>query len=85
MDKNSKILLWVLIILTVASISYTFYKTVIKQDFEVVNVEPVSEDDSLDAESDLETDVPEAGGDVGSDSSTTSSSTASTTDAEPAE
>ncbi|NQV88005.1 MAG: hypothetical protein HQ402_00425 [Parcubacteria group bacterium] len=39
MDKKSKILLWVIIIVAVASIGYTFYKTVIRQDFEVVNTE----------------------------------------------
>jgi Tfp pilus assembly protein PilO len=43
MDKKSKILLIVLIALTAVSIGYTFYKTVIQQDFEIVNTEPVTE------------------------------------------
>jgi len=51
MDKNhpvgdsakSKILLIVLIILTVISIGYTFWKTVIKQDFEIRTDIPVRE------------------------------------------
>lgn len=44
MDKKSKILLIVLVALTVASVVYTFYKTVIKQDFEVVNTEPITDE-----------------------------------------
>jgi len=51
MDKNhpvgdsakSKILLIVLILLTVISVGYTFYKTVVQQDFEIVNTEPITE------------------------------------------
>ncbi|MCX6787245.1 MAG: hypothetical protein NTY93_01830 [Candidatus Kaiserbacteria bacterium] len=39
MDKKSKILLIVLIAVTTASVGYTFWKTVIQQDFEVVNTE----------------------------------------------
>lgn len=35
MDKKSKILVWVLVLLTVASVGYTFWKTVIQQDFEI--------------------------------------------------
>lgn len=35
MDKKSKILVWVLVALTVASIGYAFYKTVIQQNFEI--------------------------------------------------
>jgi hypothetical protein len=38
MDKKSKILLWVVIISLCASIGYTFYKTVIQEDFMVVNM-----------------------------------------------
>lgn len=45
MDKKSKILLIILVIITIASIGYTFYKTVIEQDFEVVNTEPLEEED----------------------------------------
>lgn len=41
MDKKSKILLSILIAVTILSIGYTFYKTIIKQDFEIVNTEPV--------------------------------------------
>jgi len=41
MDKKSKILLTVLIILTIMSIGYTFWKTVIQQDFEVRTDIPV--------------------------------------------
>ncbi|MDP2630721.1 MAG: hypothetical protein Q8P56_04905 [Candidatus Uhrbacteria bacterium] len=43
MDKKSKILLIVLILLTVLSIGYTFWKTVIQQDFEVSEEVPVKE------------------------------------------
>ncbi|MDO8668329.1 MAG: hypothetical protein Q7K35_04545 [bacterium] len=50
MDKKSKILLAILLIITIAFVSYTFYKTLIQQDFEVVNIEPVEEEEaSLDA------------------------------------
>ena len=38
MDKKSKILLTILIIATVASLAYTFYKTVIKEDVITVNI-----------------------------------------------
>jgi hypothetical protein len=37
MDKKSKILIWVFVTLTLLSIGFTFYKTVILQDFEVVD------------------------------------------------
>ena len=40
MDKKSQALLILLVVLSVLSVGYTFYKTVIKQDFEVVNTEP---------------------------------------------
>ena len=33
-------------ILTIASVGYTFYKTMIKQDFEVVNIEPITDEDT---------------------------------------
>jgi hypothetical protein len=44
MDKKSKILLWVVIITTCLSVGYTFYKTVVQEDFVVVNVEEVEEE-----------------------------------------
>jgi Tfp pilus assembly protein PilO len=39
MDKKSKILFILFVVLLVLSVSYTFYKTVILQDFEVINTE----------------------------------------------
>lgn len=39
MDKKSKALLAILILAVIASVGYTFYKTIIKEDFEVVNPE----------------------------------------------
>jgi len=39
MDKKSKILLWVIVVAILVSIGVTFYKTVLLQDFEVVNTE----------------------------------------------
>lgn len=36
MDKKSKILIWTFIAITLLSIGYTFYKTIILQDFEVI-------------------------------------------------
>ncbi len=39
MDKKSKILLIIFIVILVISVGYTFYKTVILQDFEIVNTE----------------------------------------------
>lgn len=41
MDKKSKILLIVVILSIVTSVGYTFYKTVIKGDFEIINDAPV--------------------------------------------
>ena len=43
MDKKSKILIWVFVILTAISVGFTFYKTVILQDFEVVNDNPTED------------------------------------------
>lgn len=43
MDKKSKILLVVLIALTVVSVGYTFWKTIIQQDFEIRTDVPVKE------------------------------------------
>lgn len=37
MDKKSKILIWIFVVLTLLSVGYTFYKTVILQDFEVID------------------------------------------------
>lgn len=39
MDKKSKILLTFLVLLVFISVGYTFYKTIIMQDFEVINNE----------------------------------------------
>lgn len=39
MDKKSKILLVFLVLLVFISVGYTFYKTIIMQDFEVINNE----------------------------------------------
>jgi hypothetical protein len=36
MDKRSKILLWIWIVAIVASIGFTFYKTIIKHDYVTV-------------------------------------------------
>lgn len=44
MDKKSKTLLAILLIITVGSVSYTFYKTLVQQDFEVINTEPIEEE-----------------------------------------
>ena len=35
MDKKSKTLLTIIILATIASVSFTFYKTIIKNDFEI--------------------------------------------------
>jgi len=43
MDKKSKILLWVLILATIVSVGYTFYKTVVVGDFEVRSDIPYKE------------------------------------------
>ena len=43
MDKKSKVLLIILVVVSVVSIGITFYKTIIQNDFELVNVP--SEDD----------------------------------------
>jgi len=37
MDRKSKILLMIIIILAVVSVGFTFYKTVILGDFEVIS------------------------------------------------
>lgn len=50
MDTKSKIVLIMLTVLTVVSISYTFYKTVILQDFEVVNMGSADDTDASEEE-----------------------------------
>jgi len=58
MDKKSKILIWIFVVLTLLSVGYTFYKTVILQDFEVINTseeedieeDGLNEDDSAEPE-----------------------------------
>ena len=47
MDKKSKTLLILLVVLTAVSVGYTFYKTVVKEDFEIVNTQPI--EDTTDA------------------------------------
>jgi hypothetical protein len=49
MDKRSKILLGILVVATLASIGYTFYKTVIKQDFELLNTQSSTDSQPVDA------------------------------------
>lgn len=44
MDKKSKVLLWIVILSIFISIGVTFYKTMILQDFEVVNTEETEEE-----------------------------------------
>lgn len=39
MDRKSKILLWILVLATVASVGFTFYKDVVKNDFEIITSE----------------------------------------------
>lgn len=43
MDKKSKVLLIILVVVSVLFIGMTFYKTIVQNDFELVNVP--SEDD----------------------------------------
>lgn len=53
MDKKLKILLIILVLTTIISIGYTFYKTLIKQDFEIMNTEPAVDKEILQEEEDL--------------------------------
>ena len=46
MDKKSKIIVAVLLVVMVLSIGYSFWKTVIKQDSEIVNTEPATDADA---------------------------------------
>ena len=50
MDTKSKILLIALVALTVVPVGYTFWKTVVQQDFEVVNTEPAADAAAFQAE-----------------------------------
>lgn len=50
MDKQSKILLIMVVILTTISVSYTFYKTIIKNSFEIIS-------DNVSSSSDTNTDI----------------------------
>jgi flagellar basal body-associated protein FliL len=55
MDKKSKILIWIFVVLTLLSVGYTFYKTVILQDFEVIDTSGEAVDGEISEESeDLE-------------------------------
>ena len=60
MDRKSKILLSILIIIIVGSVGYTFYKTVILGDFEVIfedfEIEDDEEDLMLTSDDEVETD-----------------------------
>jgi Tfp pilus assembly protein PilO len=48
--RAEKILLALILIITIISLGYTFYKTVVQQDFEVVNTEPIEAADDASAE-----------------------------------
>ena len=64
MDKKSKILIWVFGFLVLISLAFTFYKTVILQDFEVIdtseydtnNVDVSTEVNTLDDENSTSSD-----------------------------
>ena len=43
--RAEKILLTILLVITIVFVGYTFYKTLIRQDFEVVNTEVIEEDE----------------------------------------
>ena len=55
MDKKSKILIWVFVGLTVLSVGYTFYKTVILQDFVVIDSSEEEVDETQIIDSAVET------------------------------
>ncbi len=42
MDRKSKILLIIVVIVSIISIGFTFYKTIIQNNFEIVNIEDES-------------------------------------------
>lgn len=44
MDIKSKVLLWVLILVTIVSVGFTYYKTVVLKDFELIDTAPEKED-----------------------------------------
>jgi hypothetical protein len=55
MDKKSKVLLWVIIVLLIASASFTYYKTIALRDYEVFETfEEESEEELTEEESALE-------------------------------
>jgi len=53
MDKKSKILIWVFGFLVLISLAFTFYKTVILQDFEVIDTSEYAQDEES-VEEDIE-------------------------------
>jgi len=54
MDKKSKVLLILFVIFLVLSVGYTFYKTVVLQDFEVVDTSEEESEGSSDVETEEE-------------------------------
>lgn len=40
MDKKSKMLLMVIVFVAIISLGYTYYKTIVLQDFEIVDTTP---------------------------------------------
>jgi hypothetical protein len=46
MDRRSKILLWIMFSLIVLSVSSLFYKAIIKQDFEIIELDETSSEDN---------------------------------------
>jgi len=59
MDKKSKILIWVFGFLVLISLAFTFYKTVILQDFEVIDTSEYVQD-----EENTQEDIEESGDSV---------------------
>jgi len=57
MDKKSKILIWIFVGLTVLSVGYTFYKTVILQDFVVIDTSEGMADEDVSVESEESEDL----------------------------
>lgn len=47
MNKSEKILIITIIIVSIVSIGITYYKTIIKNNFEAVNIEPALDDTSV--------------------------------------
>ena len=50
MDKKSKLLIWIFVVLTLLSVGYTFYKTVILQDFEVIDTSEYTQNETGDVQ-----------------------------------